>query len=133
MPIVYTVDCAPELSVIIPVYASDPGAVDFLRHTLHYLKPTVFRISRSWLPPTLFSLTMQSGLLVESFRYAVTPNTKTKSAGNVLFLPHGIIAVMLAVAWMIGLRSGHIHDGSLHLLAAVIITLSLGLILTETV
>jgi cellulose synthase/poly-beta-1,6-N-acetylglucosamine synthase-like glycosyltransferase len=37
MPIVYPVDRAPELSVIIPVYASDPDAVDFLRNTLHHL------------------------------------------------------------------------------------------------
>lgn len=37
MPIVYPVESAPEFSVIIPVYASDPDAVDFLRNTLHQL------------------------------------------------------------------------------------------------
>jgi glycosyltransferase involved in cell wall biosynthesis len=37
MPIVHAVDCVPELSVIIPVYASNPETVGFLRNTLHHL------------------------------------------------------------------------------------------------
>ena len=37
MPIVHAVECVPELSVIIPVYASNPETVGFLRNTLHHL------------------------------------------------------------------------------------------------
>ncbi len=41
MPIVRTVDCAPELSVISPVYASEAG--DLLRNSLQHLNASSFQ------------------------------------------------------------------------------------------
>jgi hypothetical protein len=66
------------------------------------------------------------------FAYVVTPKTRTTRAGRMLLLPHGLIAAIVTAAWMAGELSGNIHRQSLHLVAAAIVALSIGLIWSET-
>ena len=46
-------------------------------------------------------------------------------------LPHGIVAAAIAIAWAIGVIVGNVRDGSLHVLAAALVAMSLGVILLE--
>jgi len=67
------------------------------------------------------------------FGYVVTPKTKSPSARWRLMLPHGSVAFLTALAWGIGVFSGKVRNGSIHVVAALIVMLSLTLILTEAV
>jgi hypothetical protein len=49
-----------------------------------------------------------------------------------LLLPHGTVAAAIGVAWAVGVMSEKTHDTALHMLAAGIMGVSLGLILLET-
>lgn len=65
------------------------------------------------------------------FAYVVTPKTKAASERWRLMLPHGSVAFLTVLAWGIGVFTGNVWNGSIHVGAALIVTLSLTLILTE--
>ena len=68
MPIVRTVDCAPELSVISPVYASEAG--DLLRNSLQHLNASSFQdfaTSQRWRYSLIFWYRSVSLGVVTSF------------------------------------------------------------------
>ena len=65
------------------------------------------------------------------FAYEVTPKAKSSGAQRRLLLPPGIVAVVVAIAWAIGVIVGPVRDGSLHILAAAIVAMSLAMILLE--
>ena len=65
------------------------------------------------------------------FAYVVTPKTKSSGTRRRLMLPHGIVAVTVAVAWAIGVIVGNGGVGSVHIFAAALIAISLGVILFE--
>jgi cellulose synthase (UDP-forming) len=67
------------------------------------------------------------------FGYVVTPKTKAPSKPWRLMLPHGSVAFLTALAWGIGVFTGNVRNGSIHVVAALIVMLSLTLILTEAV
>jgi cellulose synthase (UDP-forming) len=63
--------------------------------------------------------------------YALTRKVKDKSINNMLFWPHLFIAAFVCIAWLIGLASGHFINPLLHISAAIIVSISIALILTE--
>ena len=65
------------------------------------------------------------------FGYVVTPKTKTPSERSRLMRPHGSVALLTALAWGVGFFTGSLRNGSIHLVAAVIVMLSVTLILIE--
>lgn len=65
------------------------------------------------------------------FAYVVTPKTKSRAVMRRLVAPHGFVALLIAVAWGIGMSTGNNRAVSLHFLAVSIVALSLALILTE--
>jgi cellulose synthase (UDP-forming) len=66
------------------------------------------------------------------FQYVVTPKTSSTGRSTMLLLPHGAVALLVAIAWFIGVRVGHVHDRPVHVLATVVIAVSVGLILSES-
>jgi cellulose synthase (UDP-forming) len=69
----------------------------------------------------------------QPFAYVVTPKTKASSKRWRLLLPHGAVAFLAALAWGIGVFTGNVRNGSIHVVAALIVMLSLTLILAEAV
>jgi len=67
------------------------------------------------------------------FGYVVTPKTKGPSERRRLMLPHGLVAFLTALAWGIAVFTGNVRSGSIHVVAALIVMLSVTLILTEVV
>jgi cellulose synthase (UDP-forming) len=67
------------------------------------------------------------------FAYVVTPKTKPPSKRWRLMLPHGSVAVLTALAWGVGVFTGNVRNGSIHVVAGLIVMLSLTLILAEAV
>lgn len=63
-------------------------------------------------------------------QYAVTAKVKSRR-GYLLFWPHVTVAILVAVAWLIGNAFGRITEPLLHIWAAVTVVCSLGLALTE--
>jgi hypothetical protein len=66
------------------------------------------------------------------FPYDVTPKVRSRPVKLRLLLPHGTVAAAIGVAWAVGVMSEKTHDTALHMLAAGIMGVSLGLILLET-
>jgi cellulose synthase (UDP-forming) len=67
------------------------------------------------------------------FGYVVTPKTKSPKGRWRLMLPHGSVAFLTALAWGIGVFNGNVRNGSIHVVAALIVMLSLTLIVIEAV
>ena len=63
--------------------------------------------------------------------YALTRKVKSRTRNYMLFWPHMVVAVLMCIAWIIGMVSGHIINPLLHICAAIIVVGSLALILTE--
>jgi hypothetical protein len=70
-------------------------------------------------------------ILNKPFSYVVTPKGKSSDTRRRLMLPHGIVAAAIAIAWAIGVIVGNVRDASLHVLAATLVAMSLGVILLE--
>lgn len=69
-------------------------------------------------------------ILNRRVRYALTAKVKSKRR-HLLFGPHVAVAILVAVAWLIGVAFGRITEPLLHIWAAVAAAGSLGLALTE--
>jgi hypothetical protein len=70
-------------------------------------------------------------ILNKPFSYVVTPKAKSSDTRRRLMLPHGMVAAAIAIAWAIGVVLGNVRDASLHVLAAALVAMSLGVILLE--
>jgi len=66
------------------------------------------------------------------FQYVVTPKIRSVASRRMLLLPHATIAAVVSAAWLVGMRTGAIRDGGVHLCAATMVALSVGLIASET-
>jgi len=69
----------------------------------------------------------------QPFGYVVTPKNKAPNQRSRLMMPHGSVAFLTALAWGIGDFTNNARNASIHVVAALIVTLSLTLILTEAV
>ena len=65
------------------------------------------------------------------FQYVVTPKIRSVASRRMLLLPHATIAAVVSAAWLVGMRTGAIRDGGVHLCAATMVALSVGLIASE--
>jgi hypothetical protein len=63
--------------------------------------------------------------------YALTAKVRPKSRRLLLFWPHLSVALLVSVAWLIGMAFGNIRESLLHAWAAVVVAGSLGLALTD--
>ncbi len=63
--------------------------------------------------------------------YALTPKVKDKSRSYLLLFPHLVVIAFICLSWLIGLVSGHTISPFLHASAAIVVTISVILILTE--
>jgi Glycosyltransferase like family 2 len=68
----------------------------------------------------------------QQFQYVVTPKTRSASSSRMLLRAHGAVVVLVASAWVVGVLVGQVHGWLVHIWAAAIIALSVGLILSET-
>lgn len=78
--------------------------------------------------------TIKALLLVvqnKPFCYVVTPKTRTIGSRRMLLIPHGTIAAIVGVAWIVGMQAASIHGNSLQITAAIVVAGSVGLILSE--
>jgi cellulose synthase/poly-beta-1,6-N-acetylglucosamine synthase-like glycosyltransferase len=66
------------------------------------------------------------------FQYVVTPKTRTSQSSRRLTIPHGMLAALVLAAWVIGARRGLSQGWLLELCAAAMISISLGLIVLES-
>lgn len=65
--------------------------------------------------------------------YALTPKVKGASRRHMLLWPHLTVALLVSASWLIGTASGSIAASSLHILAAVIVVISIALPLSELI
>ena len=73
------------------------------------------------------------GMIVRNapFHYVVTPKIKVEQSRGILLIPHGIVAALVGAAWATGVLRGLTPGLPVHLCAATIIALSLGLVALE--
>ncbi len=70
-------------------------------------------------------------LLNRKIPYALTRKVRAVSKNYTLLIPHMVVFVLISISWAIGAFYGHAVHPTLHILAALVLTGSLALILTE--
>ncbi len=70
-------------------------------------------------------------LLNRQVPYTVTPKQRSSGRRRLLLWPHLLASIMIGGAWIMGMARGTIEYPSLHVWAALLVTVSLALVATE--